>query len=95
MKRKLALAMLFVFSGLPVLAAPQTLTGQISDSMLRQKPRGPGRHGKESQRMHYELREDGRQVRLGGRERAGERESIHFERAPQTSLGAKRLRFVA
>src|SRR5438046_3278279 len=46
MKRKLAIAMLCSFSGLSVWAAPQTLTGQISDSMCGKSHAGMGEMGK-------------------------------------------------
>ena len=46
MKRNLAIAMLCAFGGLSVWAAPQTLTGQISDSMCGKSHAGMGEMGK-------------------------------------------------
>src|SRR6266436_2910207 len=46
MKRFLAITMFCAFSGLAVWAAPQTLTGQISDSMCGKSHSGMGEMGK-------------------------------------------------
>ena len=46
MKRILAVGMLCSLSGLSVWAAPQTLTGQISDSMCGKSHSGMGEMGK-------------------------------------------------
>ena len=46
MKRILAVGMLFALTGLSIWAAPQTLTGQISDSMCGKGHAGMGEMGK-------------------------------------------------
>jgi hypothetical protein len=46
MKRILVIGMCFSLSGLTVWAAPQTLTGQISDSMCGKSHSGMGEMGK-------------------------------------------------
>ena len=46
MKRILAVGMFFALTGLSIWAAPQTLTGQISDSMCGKSHAGMGEMGK-------------------------------------------------
>ena len=46
MKRILAVGMLFALTGLSIWAGPQTLTGQISDSMCGKSHAGMGEMGK-------------------------------------------------